>query len=61
MAITPRAMQYILASCLFRFLVFSHAVRILVPQPGTEPSAMKLQSPNDWTTREFPAYLSYTQ
>ena len=30
--------------------------RILVPQPRTElqPSAVKVQSPNHWTTREFP-------
>ena len=29
---------------------------ILVPQPGIEPrgSAMRGQSPNHWTTREFP-------
>ena len=32
------------------------ATWILVPQPGIEPrgSAMRGQSPNDWTTREFP-------
>ena len=29
---------------------------MLVPWPGVEPvpSAMKAQSPNHWTTREFP-------
>ena len=29
---------------------------ILVPQPGTEPEllAVKAQSPNHWTAREFP-------
>ena len=32
------------------------ACGILVPQPGPEPtpSAVKVQSPNLWTTREFP-------
>ena len=32
------------------------ACGILVPQPGIEPgpSALKVQSPNHWTTREFP-------
>ena len=35
-----------------------HAIRgILVPRPGTElrPSAVKAQSSNHWTTREFPS------
>ena len=29
--------------------------RILLPRPGTEPrpSAVKVQSPNHWTTRKF--------
>ena len=32
------------------------ACRTLVPQPGIEPapSAVKAQSPNHWTTKEFP-------
>ena len=34
----------------------SVALRISVPQPGTEPMppAMEAQSPNHWTTKEFP-------
>ena len=33
------------------------ACRLLVPIPGTEaePLAVKVQSPNHWTTREFPS------
>ena len=42
---------------LFPFLLHHIACRILVPwsriEPG--PSALKVQSPNLWTTREFPA------
>ena len=35
------------------------ACRILIPQSGIEaqPSAVKAQSPNHWTTREFPSWL----
>ena len=33
------------------------ACGILVPRPGIEPSAVKVQSPNHWTTREFPSFL----
>ena len=31
-------------------------MQILIPQPGIEPklSAVRAQSPNHWTTREFP-------
>ena len=31
------------------------ACRILIPQPGTEPTplAVKVQSPNHWATKEF--------
>ena len=38
------------------FLAIPHSCGILVPQPGIEPgsSAVKLQSPNHWTTRELP-------
>ena len=41
---------------LFCFQPRSAACRILVPRPGIElrPSAVKAQSPNHWTTREFP-------
>ena len=50
----------------FCFLVFfwSHheACGILVPWPGIEPgaSAVKVQSPNHWTTREFPPSYGWT-
>ena len=39
----------------FFFLAVPQAYRILVPQPGIEPGplAMKVQSPNHWTAREF--------
>ena len=38
------------------------ACGILVPRPGIEPgpSAVRAQSPNDWTTREFPHYILKT-
>ena len=40
------------------------ACGILVPQPGIEPtpSAVKVQSPNHWTAKEFPnlQYVNYT-
>ena len=41
---------------LFSFLLHHAACRILVPWPRIEPrpSALKVQSPNLWTTREFP-------
>ena len=34
---------------------------ILVPQPGFEsrPSAMRVWSPNHWTTREFPCHFFF--
>ena len=40
-------------------LFFGHTTQhagILVPQPGIKPvpSAMEAQSPNHWTTRDFP-------
>ena len=42
----------------FPFLFWPHhmACGILVPWPGTEPrsSAMRVQNPNHWITREFP-------
>ena len=44
----------------FSFSFFSHtACGIFVPLPGTEPgpSKMRVQSPNHWTTREFPLLL----
>ena len=47
---------------LFFFFFFSHkACRILVPQPGVEtrPLAMRVQSPNHWTTRKFPRHHSW--
>ena len=38
------------------FSIFCHACGNLVPQPGIKPgpSAMREQSPNHWTTKEFP-------
>ena len=49
----------------FFFLPHHTACGILVPQPGTEPrsSAVKAQSPNHWTTREFPTqcYCTHIQ
>ena len=52
--------------CLFIYLLHHTACRILVPQPGIElgPSAVRVQSSNHWTTREFPAshiQLSFLQ
>ena len=43
-------------SFLLRFWLCHAACGILVPQPGTEPrpTAVKVQSPNDWTARKFP-------
>ena len=40
----------------FFFKLYYMACRILVPWPGIEPtpSAVKMQSPNHWTTRKFP-------
>ena len=34
------------------------ACRILVPKPETEPSAVKVQSPNHWTIGNSPFFLS---
>ena len=49
---------YILFFFNFYFFFWSHctACRILVPRPGIEPrpTAVKVLSPNHWTTREFP-------
>ena len=52
--------------CLFIYLLHHTACGILVPQPGIElgPSAVRVQSSNHWTTREFPAshiQLSFLQ
>ena len=33
------------------------AYEVLVPQRGTELSAVKAQSPNHWTAREFPGVV----
>ena len=54
-----RWLQVVVAFFLFFVFVFwlhSEACRILVPQPGIEPapSAVRVQSPNHWTAREFP-------
>ena len=50
------------SSLLFWFFIFwpHHAAcRILVPWPGIEPtpSAVKVWSPNHWTSREFPVFI----
>ena len=40
----------------FCFLLYHTACGILTPQPGIEPGpqAVKAQSPNHWTAKEFP-------
>ena len=50
-----------LFDCLFVFWLCLVACRILVPQPGIEPrpSAVKAQSPNHWTAREFPSFYFF--
>ena len=51
------------ALCVTLFFNQCHlACGILVPRPGIEPgpSAVKTWSPNHWTTREFPLFLSFT-
>ena len=47
---------YIVGFITFFFLPHRVACRILVPRPGIEPvsPAMEAQSPNHWTSREFP-------
>ena len=44
----------------FLAALHSLACGISVPQPGTEPapSAVKARSPNHWTAREFPRFIS---
>ena len=46
---------------LFSFLAGHVAYAIIVPQPGTEPGlfAVKVQSPNHWTAKEFPTLYSF--
>ena len=46
---------------LILFLPCHTACGILVPQPGIEhrPPAVKLPSPNHWTTREFHRYFQF--
>ena len=45
---------------IFLSLFFLAARRILVPWPGIEPgpSAVQAPSPNRWTAREFPRFIS---
>ena len=56
-------MYYNVRSLLFSVFVclfFGCVARgILVPRPGIEPGhlAVKAQSPNHWTAREFPVFL----
>ena len=49
--------------CLFFSWPRHVACRILAPWPGIEAksSAVKVPSPNHWTTREFPAVHILTQ
>ena len=44
---------------IFVFWPYHMTCEILVPQPGIElwPSAVRTQSSNHWTTREFPGYF----
>ena len=51
--------EYIFIDSWIFFLPWHTACRILVPWPGVEPSplAVKVQSPNHWTTRELPWHL----
>ena len=46
----------------FCFWLHHAACGILVPQLGIEPtpSAVKAQSPNHWTVREFPPHCTFT-
>ena len=45
------------------YLLLLMACRMLVPLPGVEPGplAVKVWSPNHWTTREFPVFLLESQ
>ena len=50
----PRDQTWV--SCIGKRILYPWATKILVPQPGMEPVALAVeaQSPNHWTTREFP-------
>ena len=52
-------LQYLLLSGFF--WPRSTACGILVPRPGMEPMppAVEAQSPNHWTTREFPLFITF--
>ena len=59
---------HLLRPCLSLFIfivvwLYCLAYEILVPQPGIEPrpSAVKVQSLNHWTTREFPTLIFKVQ
>ena len=45
------------------YLSLLKACRMLVPLPGVEPGplAVKVWSPNHWTTRELPVFLLESQ
>ena len=47
--------------CFIVFVCLPHDLWIFVPRPGIEPShsAVKAQSCNHWTTREFPTLLYF--
>ena len=60
--ITPQSPTRPLFCFFFSFWSHYTAYVILVPQPGIEPgpSAVRVQSPNPWTAREFPCLVSFT-
>ena len=58
-AATP--FSWFMHTCMHVYMPCCTAYRILVPQPGIElvPLVVKLQSPNHWTTREFPRFHDF--
>lgn len=46
--------DYLKKNFFFYFWLRHEACAILVPWPGMEASTVEVQSPNKWTTREFP-------
>ena len=48
-----------IVSILIYSIILAVLCRTLVPHPGIEPTppAVEAQSPNHWTTREFPVSL----
>ena len=58
-ALGPGAFEIFLLLFVFVFLLHHTACRILVSRPGIEPVplAVKVWSPNPWTSREFSVYF----